>query len=45
MDRIQAQPPLVVGPQAYRRAPAKIDVDDVMSRIACDPDEILERAS
>ena len=37
LDRIYRDPPLIIGTQAYRRAMARIDVDDIMARLAEDP--------
>lgn len=44
ISRVYSSPPLIIGTQAYRRAMARVDVDDILDRIARDPDEALAHA-
>jgi HAD superfamily hydrolase (TIGR01509 family) len=39
--RVHGEPPLVIGTQAYRRAMASVDVEDIRSRLQRDPEEAL----
>lgn len=42
-ERIYEEPFVIIGTRAYRRAMAKIDVDDIRSRIDQDPEELFPR--
>lgn len=42
LARVHAEPPLVIGTHGYRRAMAEIDVEDIGSRLALDPEAALE---
>jgi putative hydrolase of the HAD superfamily len=42
-DRIYSSPPLVVGTSRYRRAMAGIDLQDIRSRLAEDPRDVVDR--
>jgi HAD superfamily hydrolase (TIGR01549 family) len=42
-ERLAADPPLVVGTQAYRRAFLRLDLEDVVARIDEDPDRACDR--
>lgn len=42
-DRIYSSPPLVVGTSRYRRAMAAIDLQDIRSRLAEDPRDVVDR--
>lgn len=42
-ERVYAEPHLIIGTRGYRRAMARIDVDDIRSRIGLDPETIFPR--
>jgi 2-haloalkanoic acid dehalogenase type II len=42
-ERVYEEPYLIVGTRAYRRAMARIDVDDVRERIEEDPEELFPK--
>lgn len=42
-NRIARRPTLIIGTRAYRRAMARIDVEDIRSRLEADPAPVLER--
>jgi HAD superfamily hydrolase (TIGR01509 family) len=42
LARVHAEPPLVIGTHGYRRAMAEVDVEDIRSRLALDPEAALE---
>ena len=43
-ERLEQDPPLVIGTEAYRRAFLPLDVRDLLDRIALDPAEACERS-
>lgn len=42
-ERIHVEPFLIIGTRAYRRAMARIDIDDVRDRIGQDPEKLFPR--
>jgi len=43
LNRLYQNPPLIIGTQSYRRAMAKIDVEDMKARIQQDPELAFEQ--
>lgn len=43
LERVYREPFLVIGTHAYRRAMARLDVEEVMQRLAEDPEQIFPR--
>jgi HAD superfamily hydrolase (TIGR01509 family) len=41
-ERVHAEPPLVIGTHGYRRALAEVDVEDIRSRLALEPEAAFE---
>lgn len=44
LERIHAEPPLVIGTHGYRRAMAEVDLEDILERLALDPEAALDGA-
>jgi HAD superfamily hydrolase (TIGR01509 family) len=42
LERVHAEPPLVIGTHGYRRAMAEVDVEDIRARLALEPEAAFE---